>query len=89
MKDDFVFATPENKANAISFVNHLWTLLSSYGNPFRLAFSTAFDLFDPYTAEDLGIFSSFIYVLLILFSNKCNNFQIFRKDKNFFFWNEH
>lgn len=65
MEDDFVYATPENKANAIRFVNYFWTIIGSYGNDFKLAYSTAFDLFDPYTAEDIGIFSSLMFFLLI------------------------
>merc|ERR1719376_857886 len=48
-KDDFMFATPENKAKAIDFVRR--NANAGGGTNIKMAYSSAFDLFDPYIKE--------------------------------------
>ena len=48
-KDDLVFATPENKAKAIEFVKS--NAIAGGGTNIKMAYSSAFDLFDPYIKE--------------------------------------
>merc|ERR1719354_1245853 len=48
-KDDLVFATPENKAKAIEFVKR--NANAGGGTNIKMAYSSAFDLFDPYFKE--------------------------------------
>ena len=62
-KDDFMFATPENKAKAVDFVRR--NANAGGGTNIKMAYSSAFDLFDPYIKE-LGMFCFQLNFLLTL-----------------------
>ena len=62
-KDDLVFATAENKADATEFVKRHYQKMRG-GTDIKLAYSTAFDLLDPYITESCLFYLFIIFVHL-------------------------